>query len=420
MTFTTVSTIAIAAAAAEKLDLATFIASLNAAAIGDTADSTPQAAAVVGGSSTDILFLQQSKIQLPLPIGVFPERLTDVLRAQVCMEKTGCSVIPMPINMTAHLRKRILQDENVVGSVIFTVKRSFNAAVAETLAAPQVNTTTIASQLGVSASTMVGAQSTLEKVEAVVTVVSAAAAAAQSSAARQSALPSTVANTLGVNAADISFVVTPTIIGPPHPPPAPPPPPLPPPLPPPPTITTAATEPRAFSLIQSPPPSVPTGVDTAEAISVVLIASGSVEDYSVEDKAKIGAHFAKLFQVDPSKVRVLIRAASVEMDVQILVANTDQASSIKQTAQSVFGSVEVAAAFFAASGATPGGKPISVLSVPVITEKTIALPIQPSPPPMTDAAGTVAGVVGGVFALCFIAGITRFCSARKSSYTYPA
>ena len=174
-------------------------------------------------------------------------------------------------------------------------------------------------------------------------------------------------------------------------------------------------------LVPPPPsPSLPANVETEEVVSVVVLASGSVEDYTDEDKAKIAAQFAKQFKVDASKVRVLIRAASVEMDVQVVVADAAQAASVKQTAQNTLSSIEAAAAFFAASGATPGGKPISVLSLPIITEKTVAAITPPGPPPMTPVGAIVGGVVGGIIALGLGAGIMRLMATKKKKATYPA
>lgn len=174
-------------------------------------------------------------------------------------------------------------------------------------------------------------------------------------------------------------------------------------------------------LVPPPPsPSLPAGVQTEEVVSVVVLASGSVEDYSADDKAKIATQFATTFNVDPTKVRVLIRAASVEIDVQVVVADASEAAAIKQTASNTLGSVEASAAFFAASGAAPGGKPISVLSVPIVSEKTVAAITPPGPPPTAPVGAIVGGVVGGIVALLLIAGVFKFMAQKKKKATYPA
>jgi len=174
-------------------------------------------------------------------------------------------------------------------------------------------------------------------------------------------------------------------------------------------------------LVPPPPsPSLPANVKTQEVVSVVLLASGSVEDYTEEDKAKIAAQFAKQFGVDASKVRVLIRAASVEMDVQVEVADAAEASKVKTQVSSTLGSVSAAAAFFAATGATPGGKPISVLSVPIVSEKTVAAITPPGPPPVAPVGAIAGGVIGGIVALLLIAGVARFMQQKRKKATFPA
>jgi len=151
-----------------------------------------------------------------------------------------------------------------------------------------------------------------------------------------------------------------------------------------------------------------------------VLASGSVEDYSADDKSKIATQFATTFNVDPTKVRVLIRAASVEIDVQVVVADASEAAAIKQTASDTLSSVEASAAFFAASGAAPGGKPISVLSLPTVSEKTVAAITPPGPPPTAPVGAIVGGVVGGIVALLLIAGVFKFMAQKKKKATYPA
>lgn len=174
-------------------------------------------------------------------------------------------------------------------------------------------------------------------------------------------------------------------------------------------------------LVPPPPsPALPAGIETEEIVSVIVLASGSVEDYTQSDKDKLALAFATKFDVNLTKVRVLVRAASVEIEVQVVVTDAQEAQTLRTTAEAALSSVDAAAQFFAASGARPGGKPISILSAPVITERTIAAITPPAPPPSTPVGAIVGGVVGGIVALLLIAAVARMMASPSAPRVLPS
>ena len=144
-------------------------------------------------------------------------------------------------------------------SQAFTVTQSVNGSSTASLAAPTVDIAAVATRLGV-ASSNVSATSTLQSVEATVTVVSQGAMSSdetQAALSTQAALPSALATSLGVSATKLSVVRSPLLIGPPHPPPvsSPPPPGQPSPL----TLAPSQTiaSPPPLQSARPPPPASP-------------------------------------------------------------------------------------------------------------------------------------------------------------------
>jgi len=175
------------------------------------------------------------------------DAFTAALQSVLCAGEQNCGVVAVGKGRRLLLkRSRLLES-----TTSFIVTRTLDSTSDASLAAPTVDTAAVASNLGLPASTSITASSTLQSVEASVTVIGTGASdsgAAQAAVPRMANLPNILAADLGVDASELSLVTTPTIVAPPNPPPRPPPLPKPPPPPSPPTSQPSPA---------SPPPQEP-------------------------------------------------------------------------------------------------------------------------------------------------------------------
>ena len=145
--------VTITPAAAASLDVATLASSLASAVS-------------VDGSSdvVDVVIVQTTAIVTPLPTGVTKEQMAAAFEADICKGTLGCSVTPSS-------RRQLREARALQSSASFTVRRELNATSGGLLGAPTVNTSAVASTLGVAASAVVPTV-TVQSVAASVTVVS--------------------------------------------------------------------------------------------------------------------------------------------------------------------------------------------------------------------------------------------------------
>jgi len=259
-----------------------------------------------------------STIESSIPSGVSVDQLKAAITSAVCGGNMDCQL--------SAARRRALGGMMSHGRLLettasFTVTQTFNASSEVSLAAPTVDTAAVATDLGISASD-ISTTSTLDSVEASVTVVSEGSASsteAQAAVSTQSALPTALASSLGVDSTAFTFTATPTIIGPPMPPPTQPPLPLSPPV-------LSPPLPRMPAIGQPFPPSV--------TLQVVGENEGalSVSDKSSDDAVIIvivvagGAALAILFIT----ILVVVRRRKREMKSAATTIQAQEASVLHQ------------------------------------------------------------------------------------------
>jgi len=241
-------------------------------------------------SAAEVTITHVSTIESSMPSGVSIDQLRVAIAGVVCAGKSeDCEVIA---SRRRALSGRFLQTttSSSPNRTSFTVTQSYNASTDASLAAPSINTAAVAADLGVSSSE-VSATSTLESVEATVTVVSEGSSSSKEARAavnEQASLPSSLASSLGVSSSAFAFTMRPVIIGPPMPPPSQPPLPSPPPSPatPPPSPAPAIVPPApppVAALISISPPAGPFSDTYFDSInpddmsqSVAAMASSSI------------------------------------------------------------------------------------------------------------------------------------------------
>ena len=158
-------------------------------------------------------------------MGVTIDQMKGALNRTLCGAEPLCDIVSSS-RRTLHdptANRRELQS-----TATFTVTRKLDASSSASLAAPTVNALAVAADLNVQAAA-ISTTSTIQSVEASVAVVSLGSATstqAQNALATQTAIPMTLASSLGFSASDFTFTATPTVVGPPRPPPMPPPPPF--------------------------------------------------------------------------------------------------------------------------------------------------------------------------------------------------
>jgi hypothetical protein len=171
--------------------------------------------------------------------------------------------------------------------------------------------------------------------------------------------------------------------------------------------------------IGSPPPpspAVPAGIETQQVVAIVMVMSGTPDDYTeeVQDKMK-DAFLAKLDGITKDDIIIIITAASVNVEFQIKVEDAAAATTLKSSVAEEFASADAAESFFKD---VPG---VKVLSTPVVEEKIVAAITPPGPPPASPTGAIVGGVVGGLGGL--LSGLGAYYMVRKrkaAGTTYPA
>ena len=179
------------------------------------------------------------------------EQLRQAIERDVCAgaQANTCEVIE------GDSSRRALQ---TTSSATFTVTETLDATSTDPFAPPTVDTSAVIADLGLPVGTPIATSTSLQSVEASVTVTSEGSAAsplAQQALSTQNALPAAVATSLGISSADLTLVETPSVVGPPMPPPHSPPPPTPPPSPTPPELPPLPPSPVSPA---ASPPFIPT------------------------------------------------------------------------------------------------------------------------------------------------------------------
>lgn len=235
--FTTTSVVAVTPAIAETLSAADLASSAAAAAASSSTDAE---------SAVEVVITQTSRVESTLPASVTAAQVQAAIRSNICAAEATCDVAAADTSRRRVLSGAALSRTALSGrslddaSASFTVTRTLNASSEVSLAAPTVDTAAVAADLGVPA-TELSATSSLQSVEASITVTSVGSASsesAQSAADAQADLPAALASSLDLDSSAFIFVQLPTVVGPPMPPPFNPPPAVPPPVLPPQPSTT--------------------------------------------------------------------------------------------------------------------------------------------------------------------------------------
>lgn len=165
-------------------------------------------------------------------------------------------------------------------------------------------------------------------------------------------------------------------------------------------------------------PSVPRGAPTTTAVVIEIIASGSVSDYTEEDKSNIAQAYASAAGVPVEDITVEIRPASVVISTTIKTADEAAATQVQNTVSAALGNSADSAASFLN---TATGLNVQVLSTPVVESKVVVLVGPPSPPPAVPVGAIVGGVIGGIFPTLIAAGAYYMYKKKKAAKTtYPA
>jgi len=176
-------------------------------------------------------------------------------------------------------------------------------------------------------------------------------------------------------------------------------------------------DPDRCHFVYSPPPipspSIPPGVAVVTVVQVQLTAAGTVSDYTEDKQTAIKQAFATHLSILISLLRLYITAGSVNIVVEIEVADDAAAQNVQTSIATEMASPEAATSFLSAAG-------VEVLSTPVIATKVVAAIGPPAPPPASSAGGIIGGVVGGIGGLLMLIGIGAFLHKRSKGKTYPA
>ena len=167
--------------------------------------------------------------------------------------------------------------------------------------------------------------------------------------------------------------------------------------------------------VGSPPPPMPLSPPTPPALpgtesvteyvsNVVMIAEGSVADYTTEKRKGIIQAFANSTGVTEDNVTVTIQSASVLINAIVRLDTPSQAAETTYFLQAKLATPSYATSFFEEYGGTE----ISVLSQPVVFEETRKVWLYPPPPPFPPPlingggdsldGGAIAGIIIGTLA----------------------
>ena len=233
--------------------------------------------------TTEVQITQRSTVEATLPSGVTAGQMAAAIKVDVCDGEPACDVVAFSTNSSTGRRRASS------GKVSFDVTRTIDSSSNVSLAAPAVDGSALVDALGLPEGTSIDATSTLESVEALVTVISESAAGADGSSVEAQealsaleALPAALATSLGVDFSAFTVVESPALIRPPAPPPKSPPPPspmLPPPRSPvassPPTPTIDLAGEQSQNLNQDVEPNESGSSTTLVIIIIVASASGA-------------------------------------------------------------------------------------------------------------------------------------------------
>lgn len=177
--------------------------------------------------------------------------------------------------------------------------------------------------------------------------------------------------------------------------------------------------PRCFAytpnLLHHRRPGVPAGIETQLTVAVVMVLSGSPEDFPIEKQDAMREVMATEAGVPVDDVIIIITSASVNVEFQIKVTDGSDAATIKDKIADDMSTVDGAQAFLSS---VPG---VTVLSTPVVEEKVVAAITPPGPPPASAVGAIVGGVIGGICSLFLLGGIFYMVKKRKQGgTTYPA
>ena len=164
--------------------------------------------ASLAGAAADILLTKMDLISFNLPSGVTTTEAAEKLALKLtppCNASAGCTVAYQPPGSSG----RRLQ----TAATSFLVTRQLGAASTGSLGAPTVDTSGLATSLGVSASSLGTVEASVLSIAAVVTTVDNA----NSGQTAALVTPTAVASSLGLSAS--AFSTSTSVVGPPIPPP---------------------------------------------------------------------------------------------------------------------------------------------------------------------------------------------------------
>jgi len=175
-----------------------------------------------------------------------------------------------------------------------------------------------------------------------------------------------------------------------------------------------------------PPPPPPTKVE------IVVSAAGDVSDYDEQEKELMKSVFADAANVDIDKVTLGVYPGSVNIEVEIEVADATAGASVANTLQTgVLASPSALQAEMASQGVvltvlaiTPPAVVVPAVAVPGTQPPPPPLPKPPPMPPPTPGSGgasddtgmllTIALSGGVVFALCIAMGFCMYQNKRQA------
>jgi len=172
-----------------------------------------------------------------------------------------------------------------------------------------------------------------------------------------------------------------------------------------------------YTIAPPPPPRIVAepGQESVDAISITLVATGDMADYTDALKLQIATQYATLANVPVENVVVLVRPASVIIEVRIVASASTPLATIQSSITSVMASPQAASAFLSSVG-------VQVISTPVVENVAVPVLAPPAPPPSDEAtAGAIiGGVIGGIVAFLLLAFIGYMICRKSSKKTYPA
>jgi hypothetical protein len=177
------------------------------------------------------------------------------------------------------------------------------------------------------------------------------------------------------------------------------------------------------SYFLSPPPAgapgLPPNAITVPVVKVTLIAAGDVADFTEAKIAEMKQLIADQAKVPIENVVITIKAASVEITVEIAVPDTPadggatSIAEIETNMAPVTTSAEAATSFLSTAG-------VQVISTPTVVQTVMLLPGPPPPPPETPVGAIVGGTVGGLFGVLMLFFGCYMMKMKKQKATYPA